>query len=166
MTRCKGSLHKYQKHKRLRRISRNRIVCGKFSHVPSQPAGIPSPRSMLSGDKRLPIDTWNLFGSQENVNANPRSMFETPYQRILHSTTPSATGAVPVHGSTGTLVARGEGRIGSTITMPTFAGRPSTMNSFCQWIFHRILCLDSKDSIYRNFNLVNSPHLQRFHVGR
>ena len=30
---------------------------GQFSHVPSQPAGIPSPRSMLSRDKSLTIDT-------------------------------------------------------------------------------------------------------------
>ena len=43
---------------------------------------------------------------------------------------PSATDAVPVHVCTGTLVANGEGRIGSTMPMPTFAGRPSTMNSF------------------------------------
>ena len=41
--------------------------CGKNSHVPSQPAVIPSPRSMLCCDKRVPLDTWNLSGSQENV---------------------------------------------------------------------------------------------------
>ena len=35
-----------------------------------------------------------------------------------------------MHGSTGTLVARDEEIIGSTISMPMFAGRPSTMNSF------------------------------------
>ena len=106
---------------------------GQFSHVPSQPAVIPSPRSMLSCDKRLPLDTLNLSGSQENVFVNPRSRFEssrTPYQGILHSTTLSATGAVPVRVCTGTPVARGAERIGSTIPMPTFAGRPSTMNSF------------------------------------
>ena len=43
-------------------------------------------------------------------------MFEspqTPYQGILHSTTPSAAGAVPVHVCTGTSVARGEERIGA-----------------------------------------------------
>ena len=60
-------------------------------------------------------------------------MFEssqTPYQGILHSTTPSATGEVPVLISTGALVAREEERIGSTFPMPTFAGRPSTMNAF------------------------------------
>ena len=32
--------------------------------------------------------------------------------------------------STGAPVARGETRIGNTIPMPTFAGRPSTMNAF------------------------------------
>ena len=30
----------------------------------------------------------------------------------------------------------------------------------CQWVFH------SKDSRYRIFNLINSPHFQSFHVGR
>ena len=40
---------------------------GKISHVPSQRAVIPSPRSMLSRDKRLPLDTWNLSESQGNV---------------------------------------------------------------------------------------------------
>ena len=100
---------------------------GKHSHVHSQPSGIPSPRSMPSCDRRLPLDTWNPSGQQENVFANPRSMFEssqTPCQGILHSTTPSATGAVPVHVCTGTLVARSEDRTGSTIPMPNFAGRP------------------------------------------
>ena len=46
---------------------------GKISRVSSQPARIPSPRSMLSCDKRLPPGTWNWSGSQENVFANPRS---------------------------------------------------------------------------------------------
>ena len=76
---------------------------------------------------------------------------------ILHSTTPSATGEVPLLMSTGALVARDEERIGSTVLMPTFGSRPSTMNSFlCRWIFHRVPWLDSKDSIFRNINLMNS----------
>ena len=106
---------------------------GKFSHVPSQPAVIPSPRSMLSRDRSMPLDTWNLSGTQGNVFGNPRSMFDsspTLYQGILHSTNPSATGAIPVQVSTGTPVARGEERIGSTTPMPMTARRPSTMNSF------------------------------------
>ena len=64
---------------------------------------------------------------------NRSSTFEssrTPYKGLLHSTTPCATRAVPVHVCTGTPVARGEERIGSTIPVPTLAGRPSTMNSF------------------------------------
>ena len=59
------------------------------------------------------LDTWNLSASQGNVFGNPRPMFDssqTSRRRIRHSTTPSATGAVPVQGSTGTLVARGEER--------------------------------------------------------
>ena len=48
---------------------------------------------MISCDKRLPLDTWDLSGPQENVFANPRSTFElsqTPFGGILHSKTPSA----------------------------------------------------------------------------
>ena len=84
---------------------------GKFSHVPSQPAGIPSPRSMLRCDKRLPLDTWNLSGLQENVFANPRSTLEssqTPHRGIHQFATPRATAEVPVLISTGALVAREE----------------------------------------------------------
>ena len=40
---------------------------GRLSYVSSQPAVIPSSRSMLSHDKRLPLDTWNTSGPQENV---------------------------------------------------------------------------------------------------
>ena len=54
----------------------------------------------------------------------------TPYQGILHSTNPSATGSVPVQASTGRPVARGEERIGSTTPLPMSARRPSTINSF------------------------------------
>ena len=142
---------------------------GKNSHIPSQPAVVPSPRSVLSRDKRLPLDTWNLSGPQENVFGNPRHVFDasqTPHEGILHSAAPRATGKVPVHGSTGTLVARDEERLGSTIPMPMFAGRPSTMNSYLPADTPQNSLLDSKDSRFRNFNLINSPHLQRFHVGR
>ena len=50
-------------------------------------------------------------------------------QGIHHSTTPGATGSVPVHIGTGTPVARDEDRIWGTNPMPTFARRPSTMSS-------------------------------------
>ena len=47
---------------------------GRLSLVPSQPEVIPSSSSsssMLSRDKRLPFDTWNTSGLQENVSGNP-----------------------------------------------------------------------------------------------
>ena len=44
---------------------------GRLSYVSSQPAMIPSSRSMLNRDKRLPLDTWNTSGLQENVSGNP-----------------------------------------------------------------------------------------------
>ena len=106
---------------------------GNFSHVPGQRAVIPSPRSMPSRDKRLPFDTWNLSEPQGNGNGNPRPMFgssQTPYHGILHSTSPSATGAIPVQRSAGRPVAKGEERIGSTTPMPMSARRPSIMSSF------------------------------------
>ena len=40
---------------------------GRLSYLPSQPAAIPSSRSMLSRGKRLPLDTRNTSGLQENV---------------------------------------------------------------------------------------------------
>ena len=73
---------------------------GQFSHVPSQPARIPSPRSMRSCDKRLPRETWNPLGLQENFFffANPRSTLESsqvPHQGIHPLMTPGATGEAP-----------------------------------------------------------------------
>ena len=48
----------------------------------------------------------------------------------------SATGGIPVQKSTGRPVAKGEEQIGSTVPMPSFARRPSTMNSFCPAELH------------------------------
>ena len=49
---------------------------GKLSHVPSQPTVVPSPRSMVSRDRILQLETWNLSGTQGNVFGNPRLMFD------------------------------------------------------------------------------------------
>ena len=56
-------------HERIPRISRYRIefVENVSPHVPSQRAVFPRPRSVLSRDKRLPPDTWNLSEPQGNV---------------------------------------------------------------------------------------------------
>ena len=109
------------------------IIVEKNSHVPSQPARIPSPRAMPSCDRRLPLDTWHRSGSQENVSANPRSTLEssqTPYRGIHQFATSSAADGAPAFISTKRLVAREEERIGNAIPMPTFARRPPTMNAF------------------------------------
>ena len=109
------------------------ICRAKLSHVPSQPTAVPSPQSMLSRDQSLRSDTWNLSGTQGNVVGNPRAVIDpsqTPYQGILHSTNQSATGGIPVQWSSGRLVAKGEEQTGSTIPVPIFARRPSTVNSF------------------------------------
>ena len=52
---------------------------GRLSYVPSQPAAIPSSRSMLSRDKRLLCDSWNASGSQEHV-------LEINFLRVIHTT--------------------------------------------------------------------------------
>ena len=49
---------------------------GKFSRVHTQPAVVPSLRSMLSRDRSMPNDTWNLPEAEGNVFGNPRSMFD------------------------------------------------------------------------------------------
>ena len=53
------------------------ICSGKLSHVPSQPAVVPSPRAMSSRDQRLRPDTWNLSGTQGNVFGNPREVIDS-----------------------------------------------------------------------------------------
>ena len=47
-------------------------------HVSSEPAMIPSSRSMLCRDKRLPLDTWNQSGLQDNVFGNQFSALVHP----------------------------------------------------------------------------------------
>ena len=84
---------------------------GRLSHVPSQPAPIPSSCSMLSSEKRLPLDTWNTSEPQENVFGNQFSTIDSSrnlHQRIHPSMTPGDTGSVPVHTGTRTPVARDE----------------------------------------------------------
>ena len=53
------------------------ICSGKFSHVPSQLAFVPSLRGMLSRDKSLRPDTWNLSGSSGNVFGSPLAVTDS-----------------------------------------------------------------------------------------
>ena len=60
------------------KISRNGMkLQWRLCYVSSQPAATPSSRSMLGRDKRLPLDTWNTSGLQENVFGNQFSTFDS-----------------------------------------------------------------------------------------
>ena len=93
------------------------VCSGKLSHVPSQPAVVPSPCGMLSRDQSLRPDTWNLSGRQGNVFGNPRAAID-PSQGILHSWSESATGGHPARDSTGRPVAKSEEQLRGTILFP------------------------------------------------
>ena len=56
---------------------------GRLSYVSSQLAMIPSSRALLSRDKRLPLDTWNQSGLQENVVGNQFSTFASPSKNSI-----------------------------------------------------------------------------------
>ena len=105
---------------------------GRLSYVSSQPAVIPSSRSMLNRDKRLPLDTWNTSGLQDNVFGNQFSTFDSPrdHNQGIHSCAPQRErGLVPQATGSGTLFERDDKQNRDTMPMSTFAGRPSTMSS-------------------------------------
>ena len=87
---------------------------------------------MLSLDKRLPLDTWNTSGVQENLLGDQFSTFDSlrdhpqGFHRCAHR---RERGPVPQATGTGTLFARDDKQNRDTIPLPTFAGRPSTMSS-------------------------------------
>ena len=100
------------------------ICSGKLSHVPSQPAVVPSPCGMLSRDQSLRSDTWNLLGTSGKRFWQPTCsnrfvidtkvlQAETQYEKIEGK---------PVAGS--------EERNRETIPTPRCARKPLTMNSF------------------------------------
>ena len=75
------------------------MCSAELSHVPSQPAIVPSLSGMLSRDQILRLDTWNLLGTSGNVFHSPRAVIDsssTPYQGMLHSWNQNATGGNPV----------------------------------------------------------------------
>ena len=98
----------------------------------SQPPMIPSSRALLSHDKRLPLDTWNQSGVQENVFGNQFSAFDSLRdhpQRIQSDDVQRNQEAVPEAGRTKTIYTSEDGQNQGTIPMPTFAPRPLTTSS-------------------------------------
>ena len=102
---------------------------GRLSHVPSQPPSIPSSRSFLSRDKRLPPDTWNTSGPLENVFGNKFSTFDSsPKASSRNSNVRHQERQKQFHEQweQGPL---SQERIKGTIPMSMFARRPSTISS-------------------------------------
>ena len=116
-----------------------------LSHVSSQHAMSPSYRSMLGRDQRLPLDTWETSGLQENVFGNHFSTFGSPgnHSQGIHygaaHETQRETESVPLAIGIGISLARDDEQNRGTIPMPTFARRPSTMGSIILVDFRRIL---------------------------
>ena len=83
-------------------------------------------------DKRLPLDTWNQSGSQENVFGNLFSAFESNrdhHQKIRPCAPRRERGSVQQATGSRTFFIREDKQSKDTIPMPTFARRPSTMSS-------------------------------------
>ena len=141
-----------------------------LSHVSSQPAMIPSSRSILSRDKRLPLDIWNTSGLQENVFGNQFSSFDSPrnHHQGMQSCAPERErGPVPQATATETLCARDDKQSRDTIPMPTFARRPSTHEFYnTGGVSAEFLWLDSKDSRFRNCGSTTSLTHNRFWCGK
>ena len=105
---------------------------GRLSYVSSQPAMNRSSRSMLSRDKRLPLDTWDTSGLQENVFGNKISTVDSTRdhpQRIQSDDVQRNREAVLETERTQTGHTSEDRQNQGSIPMPTFATRPSPMSS-------------------------------------
>ena len=106
---------------------------GKLSHVPSQPASVPSLGGMLSRDPRLRPETWNLSDTSGNVFYSPRAEIDFVIDTLSRNASLLESKCYrrkPNSRKYRTPVAGGEERSRESIPTPRFAWRPSTMNSF------------------------------------
>ena len=93
---------------------------------------IPSSRSLLSRDKRLPLDTWNQSGVEENVFGNPFSTFDSPRDfpdRVSSDDVLRNREAVLGDPKLKTSLTSEDGQNYGAIPMPIFASRPLTTSS-------------------------------------
>ena len=105
---------------------------GSLSNVFSQLEMVPSSRSLLSRDKRLPLDTWNQSGVQENVFGNQFSTFDSlrDFLKEFHLTTCKDIEKQCLTNRRGkTSLTSEDGQNYGTIPMPIFATRPLTTSS-------------------------------------
>ena len=124
---------------------------GRLSHVSSQLVMIPSSRSLLSRDERLPLDTWNQSGLQKNVFGNQFSTFESPRdhpQRIESDDAQRNREALVTQVKTDKIKALFQCR-------HLQEGRWLRVLQY-RWNYRRTTWSGSKDSKYRNCNSTNS----------
>ena len=102
------------------------ICSGGLSHVPSQPAVVPSLRQSLR------LDIRNSLATSGNVFDNPSAPVNSvsTSHRVKHPWNLDATFGNPVQSSTGRPVARSEEQIRDTVPTPRFGDRqPETLSS-------------------------------------
>ena len=141
--------------------------CGRLSHVSSQPAMIPSSLSMLSRDKRLPLDTWNQSGLQENVFGNQFSTFDSPRnhpQRIQFDNEQRDREAVTEAGRMKTIHTSKDRLNQGTIPKLKFARRPSTMGSIIPVELPQDNMVGHQKQQISELQLVKFPYPQSFLV--
>ena len=93
---------------------------------------IPSSRSLLSRDKRLPIDTWNQSGLQEmclEINVLRSIHSEIILKEFNLTTCKETETQSPEAGRTKIIHTSEDRQNQGTIPMPTFATRLSTVSS-------------------------------------
>ena len=139
------------------------ICSGKLSHVPSQPAVVPGPRAVSSRDQSLRPDAWNL--------SETRKCFwqSTCSNRLITDTLPSnqrATGGNPCETVQRDLLRKVKNNVEAQFHCRVLQEDHQSLILSFQQKDHRIIWVISKDCKSRSFILINSPHLQRIHVGR
>ena len=124
---------------------------------------------MLSRDERLPFDTWNAPGVQENVFGNQFYTLgsqQSSSQGIHHGETRRETASVPRAMGTETSFARDDEQNKGRIPMPTFAGRPSTVSSLIPADIPQNPTVEQQRQQISELQFDKFPTPQSFFVGR
>ena len=134
---------------------------GRLSHIPSQPAIVPSPRSLLSRDQKPA--TWYMelawYIGKRFLTIHLHQSTRTLRRNASFLACDQARGdlQLEVKNRTETLYRRRDLQGDSRTGILSFQQKENTQ---------RIARLINKNFRSRSFILTSSPHLQRFHVGR
>ena len=129
--------------------------CGRLCHVSSQTAMIPSSRALLSRDKRLPLDSWNQSGLQENVFGNQFSAFDSPRDYSQRIKSDDVKPPLKQQGRRLVTQVKTDKIKAQCQCRHLRQGRCLRVLQY-RWNYRRTTWSDSKDSKYRNCNSTNS----------